>query len=72
VHAHTGKIIQTIDTRNQFSHSPYAPLYSRLREDVVVLDAVEKARETPKGVCFDCGEGVWGKEMRVEVFWVGI
>lgn len=66
------KIVQTIDTRDQFSHSPYAPLYSRLCEDVVVLDAVEEARETPKRVCFDCGEDVCGKEVGVEGFWFRI
>jgi hypothetical protein len=68
----TAKIVRTIDTRDQFSHSPYAPLYSRLCENVVVLDAVEEARKTPKRVCFDCGEGVGRKEVRVKVFWFRI
>lgn len=66
------KIVQTIDTCDQFSHPPYAPLYSGLCKDVIILDSVEEARETPKRVCFDRGEGIGGKEVRVEVFWFGI
>jgi hypothetical protein len=46
----------TINPGNKLGHSPHASLDPRLSKDIIILDSIEEAGKTPKGVCFDCVE----------------
>lgn len=48
----------TINTGDELRHAPDAPVDARLLMNVVVLYAIEEAREAPEGVCFDRVEDV--------------
>jgi hypothetical protein len=46
-------VLRTIYTSDQLSHSPHESVYSGLSGDVIVLDAVEKLRQTPERIGLD-------------------
>lgn len=50
----------TIYSSYELCHSTHTPLYSRLREYIIVLNAIKEARETPERIGLDCIQYVSG------------
>jgi len=66
------KVKLTVYPLDQLSHPLDKPLYPRLMRDVIILNPIEKFRETPEGIGFYSGEDGGWEMGHVEEFGIGV
>ena len=64
--------IATVYPCDQVGHTFHASLDTRLCEDVVVLDSVQKTGQAPERIGLDSAQDVRRKKSGVKFFWVRV